>query len=298
VRKYIFSVLATISIAAGVGVPDALAQDHDHDDDQAEQSHSGLHFAHPMIAESVTPDTKIRLDHQLLDLPDGDKINVGNFEAEYAFSRSFGIEVGLPYSYTDSDFGNLEVALKFANFEFEDSGLMLGYGIEFGFPTAGEIHEEEEPLPAVRSGGFDGSPLASFRASSQSSSGGGIGEAEWEIAPFLNIGLKTGDLELALWGFLEVPFSQDEGEEIETEIGYNLSALYHASPRFIALLELDGTGGVSGHAVGEDVINLSPGIVFQLQPDGPLMIGTSIGIPLSNQEDFSTRWTTSLFWHF
>jgi hypothetical protein len=286
----------TVLIIAGFGAPEVRAQDLEHEED--EHAHEGLHFTHPLIAESVTPDTKIRLDHQLLDLPDGDKIHVGNLEAEYTFSRSFSIEAGLPYSYTDSDFGNLEVALKFANFEFEDSGVILGYGIEFGFPTAGEVAEEEEPLPAVRSGSLDGSPLASFRASSQSSSGGGIGEAEWEIAPFLNIGLKTGKVELAVWGFVEVPFSQEVDEEVETEIGYNLSALYHVSTRFDALMELDGAGGISGGAVGEDVVNLSPGISFRPKANGPVRIGTSVGIPLTNQEQFSTRWTTSLFWHF
>lgn len=251
-------------ILSGAGVPEARAQeDHDHDSNPAQHTHDGLHFSHPLIAESITPDTKLRIDYQFMDVSDGDQLHVGNFEAEYAFLRSFSIEAGIPYSYTDGEFGNLEVALKFANFALEDAGILLGYGVEFGFPTAG-------------------SP----------------GEAEREVAPFLNIGVKTGDLELVAWGILGVPFSQEEGEEIETEIEYNLSALYHVSPRFDALLELDGAGGISGGAVGEDVVNFSPGIRFQPVPNGPLVIGSSIGIPLTNQEQFTTRWTTSVFWHF
>lgn len=264
-HRYICSYMLAMAIVFGAGITEVRAQtrDSDADHEQADHDHDGLHFSHPLIAESVSPDTKVRLDHQFLDLPDGDQINVGVFEAEYAFFRSFSIETGLPYSYTDGDFGNLEVALKFANFALEDAGILLGYGVEFGFPTAG-----------------------------------GLIEAESEIAPFLNIGLKRGDLEIVAWGILGVPFSQEEGEEIETEIEVNLAALYHISERFDALLEMDGAGGISGDAVGEDVVNLSPGIRFRLGPDGPLVIGSSIGFPLTNQEEFSTRWTTSLFWHF
>ena len=253
-----------MSILSGGGVPEAVAQeDHDHTSNHEQHEVDGLHFSHPLIAESVTPDTKLRIDHQFMDLSDGDQINVGNLETEYAFFRSFSIEAGLPYSYTDGEFGNLEVALKFANFALEIAGILLGYGVEFGFPTAG-----------------------------------GLLEAEWEIAPFLNIGVRSGELELVAWGIVGVPFSQEEGEEIETEIEFNLSALYHVSPRFEALLELDGAGGISGDSVGEDVVNLSPGVRFQPLPNGPLVIGSSIGIPLTNEEQFTTRWTTSVFWHF
>ncbi|MFQ5530156.1 MAG: hypothetical protein ACE5FP_07365 [Gemmatimonadota bacterium] len=295
--KRIPGVLVTITMLAGAAAQTAWAQDHEHEDEG--HSHDGLHFTHPLIAESVTPDTKLRLDHQFLDLPDGDKIHVGNLEAEYAFFRSFSIEAGLPYSYTGSQAGNLEVALKFANFDFEDSGILLGYGIEFGFPTAGEGEEEEElPVAASRPAVLTGFPAALLGANSQSSSGGAIGEAEWEIAPFLNIGIMAGNLELVAWGIFGIPFAQEEGEEVETEIEYNISALYHFSPRFEGLLELDGAGGISGHAVGEDVLNLSPGIRVQPFSDSRFVLGTSVGFPLTNEEAFSTRWTTSLFWHF
>lgn len=260
-RRAIIGIVLLTGIVAFADVREVRAQEHEHD--AGDHTHDGLHFTHPLIAESVTPDTKIRLDHQFLDLPDGEQINVGNLETEYAFLRSFSIEAGLPYSYTDNEIGNLEVALKFANFELEDSGILLGYGIEIGFPTAGEV-----------------------------------GEAEWELAPFLNIGYKRGDLELVAWGIFGIPFSQGEGEEITTEIGYNLAGLYHISPRLDAALELDGAGGISGRTVGEDVLNLSPGLRFRPFANKPLIIGTSVGFPLTTEEQFSTRWTTSLFWHF
>lgn len=296
---------------------DEQVEEHEHDDaheheghgdhdvhgiaDPAGDHHFGLHFTHPLIAESVSPDTKIRIDHQFLDLPDGDQLNVGVLEGEYAFMRAFSVEAGIPYSYTDAAFGNLEVALKFANFALERSGILLGYGVEFGFPTAAE-HEEPElvPVQARLGATLDGSSRVS-RVDARplsSSSGGELGEPEWELAPFLNIGYKRGALELVAWGALGVPFAQDDGEEVSTELGYNLSALYHLSGRWQAVLELDGSGGISGPTVGEDVLNLSPGLRWRVLADAPLVVGTSVGFPLTHEESFGTRWVTSLFWHF
>ncbi len=41
----------------------ASAQEHAEAD-----HHEGLHFSHPLIAESVSPDTKVRLDYAFADL--------------------------------------------------------------------------------------------------------------------------------------------------------------------------------------------------------------------------------------
>jgi len=285
------------------------AQEHEHEHDEEHQHgiadpagdhHLGLHFTHPLIAESVSPDTKIRIDHQFLDLPDGDQLNIGVLEGEYAFMRAFSIEAGIPYSYTDAAFGNLEVALKFANFALEEYGLVLGYGVEFGFPTAAEHEEEVSPALATLAATLDGPPKIT-RVDPRplnSSSGGELGEPEWELAPFLNIGWKRGALEVVAWGKLGVPFAQDAGDEVATELGYNLSALYHVSPRWQAVLELDGSGGISGPTVGEDVLNLSPGLRWRIFADTPFVIGTSVGFPLTHEESFGTRWVTSVFWHF
>lgn len=292
-----------ISIAASqLGVRRAAAQEHTHDiADPAGDHHRGLHFTHPLIAESVSPDTKLRLDHQFLDLPDGDQLNIGVLEGEYAFMRAFSIEAGLPYSYTDAGFGNLEVSLKFANFALEKYGILLGYGVEVGFPTAAKHEPESVPVLATRAVRVGDGPPAVRRVDARplrSNSGGELGEPEWELAPFLNIGLKRGALELVAWGALGVPFGQDGGEEVSTDVGYNLSALYHLSPRWQAVLELDGSGGISGPTVGSDVVNISPGLRWQVLRDTPLVLGTSVGFPLTHEEEFGARWVTSLFWHF
>ena len=60
-------------------------------------------------------------------------------EGEYAFWPSLGIEVDVPYTFRDSssesnenNLDNVEVALKYANFTFQDKGVLLGGGIELG----------------------------------------------------------------------------------------------------------------------------------------------------------------------
>ena len=136
----------------------------------------GLHFSHPLFSESITPDTKVRLNAE------GEFEDEGNgyeleAEGEYAFNRSFSIEIGIPYVNLDPDdgasssaLGNIEVGLKFANFVFEDAGILLGYGFAVGLPT--------------------GSPDK------------GIGsDTEWELEPFLNAGIKRGSFELIGCGF-------------------------------------------------------------------------------------------------
>ena len=309
-------VLAAATLAGAVG-PGALnAQQHTHEEEHehaeghghAEDGHhAGLHFTHPLIAESVSPDTKIRVDHQFFEFPDGDSEHSGVLEAEYAVTRGFSVEAGIPYSYSAGTAGNAELKLKFANYAFEEAGVLLGYGLEFGFPTNGEPGEGDEPPASPEASAVPGSDRSHVGFPGPRFSGGGAGVAgtlgtdEWEVAPFLNVGFKRGPVELVGWGIFGIPFDQAEQEEVATEISWNLSGLYHVSRRVQALVELDGSGGISGEAVGEDVVNLSPGLRVQLLPDRPLVLGSSVGFPLAagvEEDPFDVRWKTSLFWHF
>ncbi|MEE8361238.1 MAG: hypothetical protein V3R71_03740, partial [Gemmatimonadales bacterium] len=146
----------------------------------------GLHFSHPLFSESITPDTKVRFNAggEFEDEGDGYEIEV---EGEYAFHRSFSIELVVPYVRLEPDdgpatsaLGNIEVAFKFANFAFEDAGILIGYGLEVGLPT--------------------GSPDE------------GIGsDTEWELEPFLNAGIKRGPFELIGWARFGIPVNLPEG---------------------------------------------------------------------------------------
>ncbi len=283
-------------VVVSMTTPVARAQEHEHE--AAGHSHDDLHFTHPLIAESISPDTKIRVDHQFFDFPDGDEENSGVIEAEYAFHRSFSIEAGIPYSYTAGEVGNLEVLLKFANYAFEEASLLLGYGVAFGFPTNSGEAEPEVIFPDRRT------PVVGDPRFALALSGGGggvegtLGSDEFEVEPFLNIGFKRGRVELIAWGLFGIPFNQEAQDEVAAELAWNLSGMVHVSPRIQALLEFDGSGGVSGEAVGEDVANVAPGLRVQLLPTRPLVLGVSAGFPLANEEPFDTRIKTSLFWHF
>lgn len=125
-----------------------------------------------------------------------------------------------------------------------------------------------------------------------------LGSDEWEVGPFLNVGYRQGPVELVGWGVFQIPFDQHEQSEVGTEMAWNVSGLYHVSSRVEALVELDGSGGISGPTVGQDVVNLSPGLRVQLIHDTPLVLGSSVGVPLTNEEPFDVRWKTSVFWHF
>lgn len=260
----------------------ARAQDtHDHANDHTEHDHDrpghqpdehGLHFAHPLFAESVSPDTKLRMDFALAREDKGSESEI-ELEVEYAFHRSFSIETVIPYVFlspdegaSESDLGNMEVALKFANFAFEDHGVLLGYGVEFGLPTGNKDR--------------------------------GIGSDHiWEIEPFLNIGVKRGRFEMQAFSIFGIPTNQEESEETETEFKYDVTTLYHVSDRVQALLELNGQGVLSGEDAGEGIVSLSPGIKVAPTSDRHLFFGLGVSVPLGDEElDASVR--VSAFYHF
>lgn len=316
-RRYVPPVrLATallVALALAVSPRTAAGQEgHEHADgeahDHAAHDHAGLHFTHPMIAESVTPDTKVRLDHQYFDFADGNTENSGVLEAEYAFHRGISLEFGLPYSYSSGEFGNLKALLKFANYGFEDSGVLLGYGLGVSVPTNGnpgpapaEVPDHGgEGLLALRPSTAPSPPQPRFHGAAQGVEAT-LGTQEWELEPYLNVGFRGGPWELTGWTRFAVPFRHAEQHDVGTEFRWNFSTLFHASSRLQALLELDGSSGVSGHPVGEDVAFASPGLRVKPFPDQPLWIGSAVGLPMIDgvsDEPFDVRWKTSMFWHF
>ncbi len=265
----------------------AAAQDddaHNHDVEGADRASNpehdhgpfDLHFSHPIVAESPSPDTKVRLDYGFSDLDEdgGVSRNGVRIEVEYAFHPSFSIELDVPYTFraveeagTESSFDNVEIALKFANFAFAESGILLGYGIEFGLPT--------------------GDPDK------------GIGSDHIvELVPFLDFGYKRGHVELVSFAEFAVPTNQNEEEEVETEFEFTFSSLYHFAPRLEGLLEFDGATVLSGEEAGETVLNVNPGLKFRLLGSRRLAVGLNAGFPLTNHREFDVRVLASVFYHF
>ncbi len=142
----------------------------------------------------------------------------------------------------------------------------MGYGLELGLPTGDDDK--------------------------------GIGEGHlWEIEPFVGIGLVSGDFELVSLTRFGIPTNQEVGEEVETEIHYDFSALYHFSTRVQGLLELNGEAGLSGDAAGEGIISVSPGIKVAPLAESPLFVGLGASFPLGDEE-LDARLKLALFYHF
>lgn len=260
--------LFVVHSQSSISAPTVPLQGH-HD----EHHHDGLHFAHPLFTESVSPDTKFRFDYNYQNITGDVKRSGLILGGEYAFDRSFSIEVGLPYEFlntgmeaTASRIGNMEVSFKFANFAYEDAGLLLGYGLEVGLPT-----------------GNDASAIGSDH------------RIEW--APFLNAGLKKGAWEWVGFATFEIPTNQKPGEEIETELELNASVLYNISERWEGLLELNGSSPLSG---GEEspIWFFSPGFKLAPLPNEHLKAGVGVQIPLSADSEQELGLIGSLFYHF
>jgi hypothetical protein len=101
-----------------------------------------LEFSHPLITESVSPDTKIRLTFLHTKTDSGMISQVYDIELEYAPVPSFSIHLDMPYTVINHSTGNLdeiELDLKFANFAFAAHHVLLGYGISFGLPTGDQV---------------------------------------------------------------------------------------------------------------------------------------------------------------
>lgn len=113
----------------------------------------------------------------------------------------------------------------------------------------------------------------------------------------MNAGLKQQNWELVGFAIFGIPTNQDEGEEIETELGIRVSSLYHFSERFQGLLELDGESVMSGEEAGEAEWNLTPGIKFAPLADMNFKIGLGVRVPLSDDNEFDVQGLLNLFYH-
>ena len=250
----------------------ALAYEH-----SSHNHGSNLHFSHPLVAESPSPDTKLRFDYYFANEP-GEEGETGadrhtlRLEGEYAFMPSFSVEIDVPYTFLEPDEGqstdrldNIEVGLKYANFAFSEYELLLGGGIEFGLPTG----NEEKNIGS---------------------------DNVLEVEPFLDFGYKRDRLEIV--GFTSFGFPQNGEDEADLELGWNLSVLYQMTPRLQVLLESDGEHVYGGEEDGVDIVNVTPGIKVQPLDDPNLQIGVGVSLPLTDEKAFHVRLILSVFYHF
>lgn len=291
--------LAALTLTCALFMPrGVLAQEHGHGEEHEhdeDHRHGMPHFSHPLVAESVTPDTKVRLDTHFADGTGGSTLALV-FEAEYAFAPAFSIEVGTtPYTHAspaasppiafaetmpagvraslasspagtaEKGFSDLDVAFKFANFAFAEHGVLLGYGAELGLP----LRTEGEPVHAIT-----------------------------RIEPFLNIGYQRAGWELEGFVRFGIPTAAEDGAPGNADLATNASVLRHLGDRLQALLELDTGSPLGG---GEDpwVAHLTPGLKVQPLPGNEhLIIGGGVRLPVSGTKLFDEQGIVSIFWHF
>ncbi len=240
--------------------------------------HTHLHFSHPLVAESPTPDTKIRFDYIFTKVDNDERVSddqMLRLEAEYAFNENVSVEIHAPFTFTnpsdepnENNFGDVEVAIKLASYALESHGLVIGGGIELVLPT-----------------GDDDKNIGN--------------DHTLHIEPFITAGYKKDSLEvIASLGF-GIPTNEPEAEkdEEDLELEFNLSVLYHFTPRIEGLIELDGSSVVSGHEE-ETVVNLTPGIKVRPIESSNLIFGLGVSFPISNDKNFDSRVLLSMFCHF
>jgi hypothetical protein len=267
--------LSGIVVVCIVAAP-LQAQDHDHHHEEEVDGHHhhGLHFAHPLIGESITPDTKVRLEHEFEhfrhDEGHGQTFTV---EGEYAFVPGLSVEIDVPVGVINpkegsqqSGLDNIGVALKLTNDAFAEQGVLLGYGLELGLPT-----------------GTDSKGIGSDHI--------------LRYEPYLDAGYKKDAIEVSGFARFGIPTRQRTGEEVVTEFEYNVSGLYHVTPHVQGLLELDGGRTLSGGEI-ESGANVTPGVKIRPVADGHLILGFGVSVPVNNSSEFDVRTHFSAFYHF
>lgn len=237
--------------------------------------HGGaLHFSHPLVTESPSPDTKVRFDYFLANESGADRQTL-RFEGEYAFSPSLSLELDAPYTFLNPDAApsqhnpdNAELALKYANFHFAGRGLLFGGGLELGLPTGSDEK--------------------------------GIGSSHvGEVAPYLDFGYRRDRWQFVGFAIFGRPVNtRDADEEADLELEWNLSALYEVSPTVRALVELNASHANGGEEDGANVVNITPGLKFRPTSDPRLSVGMGISLPLTGEREFESMPVVSVFYHF
>jgi hypothetical protein len=244
------------------------ADDDDHD-------HGQLDFSHPIVTESPTPDTKVRLDFQRTQTSgiEGVRENALRIEGEYAFTPSVSLAVVVPFTSitfpatgSTNGVGNIEVSLKGASFAYGEHGLLVGGGLSAELPTGSDTK--------------------------------GIGSSHLlELEPFIDVAVKRDALELVSFATFSSTFHRRPGEEQERSFAVDFSALYHIRPRLEGLLELTTEHALAGAESGSQQTFIAPGVKVYPFENRHIMFGGSYEIGTGDASN--TRvFLLSAFYHF
>ena len=262
--------LLGVALLTVAGVRADAQEEHDHD-------HAGLHFSHPLVTESPSPDTKLRLDY--LWSRNGDPLSRSTdrgarLEGEYAFSPGLSLAVTVPYEWHDDagaggavhGTGSTELSLKAASTMWDERGVLFGGGLSVGLPT-----------------GNDSLGIGSSRS---------VG-----VEPFMDAALRSGALELV--AFLRYGTTVHNAPDVaaEREVSMAASALYPVVPALEALVEMETVHPLTGDDRAP-AMTLAPGVKLYPFPDRRIMAGISAPIGLTGEAKQSRGLLVSLFYHF
>jgi hypothetical protein len=242
---------------------------------EEEEHHKGLHFSHPLFTESISPDTKLRFDYQYSKVDDFEKTSEFHLEYEYAFDRAFSISLTAPFIFisqtnqnTLSGLSNIELSFKFANYIFEHSSVLLGYGLSFGLPTGSDTK--------------------------------GIGSSHvTDLEPFFNLGYMLDDFEFTLFSTFGIPANLHQNETVENDFNIQLAAIYNITESFQGVLELNRESNINGNLNSGAGWYIAPGIkAIPFSEFEKLILGVGVRVPISNTKEFDTQILFTTFYHF
>ncbi len=251
---------------------DARAQHNDADHDE-DHHHAPVHFSHPLFTESPSPDTKLRLDFIRGVLAHDVSDNTFRVEGEYAFSRNVSVEANVPLTSRSisgnrtTAVGSGEIALKLASFAAAANGVLLGGGVAFGVPTGNDTK--------------------------------GIGSDHLvEIEPYVDAGWMRGALELVSFASYSTTARRNTNDEKGESFAFAASALYHLSPRFESLVEMETRRALSGEESGNQIVTAGVGVKYHVARMRALVVGLGGRIPLTTTREFQSEMIVSALYHF
>jgi hypothetical protein len=272
-RLVLMTALLTLIAAAGFGL-EAMASEEEEED----EAHGHLELYHPLVGNTPLPENYARFTYDYQNEPRHDHEPGADrhrlfVNLEYAPIRSFSLEAQVPYTFLNPDEGGstshldtVELIGKYASFAFADRGLLFGGGLALDLPTGDEDK--------------------------------GIGSSHvWVIEPFLDFGWKLNRFELVGFANFGFPINEGSGDEADLELGWTLSFTYLITDRFHYLLEFEGEHDFGGEHDGFDVVNISPGIKYQVLKK-KLSLGASVRLPLTEDKEFYVSPRFSVFYHF
>jgi hypothetical protein len=235
-----------------------------------------LHFSHPLITESPSPDSKVRFDYFYQSFREGihSDEHTPRVEFEYAFRSWISVEMNVPYTFLrvegqaqSSHTDNIELAVKIANLSLKEKRILFVYGLSVELPSGTDSEE--------------------------------IGTDHiFEIEPYFGFGVKREKVEVVAFSSVGAPVNRTLVDEDVSRLGYELSFLFKPTDSLQPLIELDGETLLAGAQSGQTVINLSPGIKVRPFHDEHWQIGAGIGFPLIDDREFHRRVVVSAFYHF